>query len=97
MPLISPLFWHHHYGKVAAGWALAFLVGATNHKLNDKVVVAKIGAVLPGNFKIKKSKIRDVESYGMLCSEAELGFAKESEGIIILPTQIGRASCREGV
>ena len=64
---------------------LQIICGATNHKLNDKVVVAKIGAVLPGNFKIKKSKIRDVESYGMLCSEAELGLAKESEGIIILP------------
>jgi len=64
---------------------LQIICGATNHKLNDKVVVAKIGAVLPGNFKIKKSKIRDVESFGMLCSEAELGFAKESEGIIILP------------
>ena len=64
---------------------LQIICGAKNHKLNDKVVVAKIGAVLPGNFKIKKSKIRDIESYGMLCSEAELGFAKESEGIIILP------------
>ena len=64
---------------------LQIICGATNHKLNDKVVVAKIGAVLPGNFKIKKSKIRDVESFGMLCSEAELGLAKESEGIIILP------------
>ena len=64
---------------------LQIICGAKNHKLNDKVVVAKIGAVLPGNFKIKKSKIRDIESYGMLCSEAELGLAKESEGIIILP------------
>lgn len=64
---------------------LQIICGATNHKLNDKVVVAKIGAVLPGNFKIKKSKIRDVESFGMLCSEAELGLAKESEEIIILP------------
>ncbi len=63
---------------------LQIICGATNHKLNDKVVVAKIGAVLPGNFKIKKSKIRDVESFGMLCSEAELGLSKESEGIIIL-------------
>ena len=71
--------------NVGEGEALQIICGATNHKLNDKVVVAKIGAVLPGNFKIKKSKIRDVESYGMLCSEAELGFAKESEGIIILP------------
>ena len=47
---------------------LQIICGATNHKLNDKVVVAKIGAVLPGNFKIKKSKIRDVELFGMLCS-----------------------------
>jgi len=65
--------------NVGEGEPLQIICGAKNHKLNDKVVVAKIGAVLPGNFKIKKSKIRDVESYGML------GFAKESEGIIILP------------
>ena len=71
--------------NVGEGEPLQIICGAKNHKLNDKVVVAKIGAVLPGNFKIKKSKIRDIESYGMLCSEAELGFAKESEGIIILP------------
>ena len=71
--------------NVGEGEPLQIICGAKNHKLNDKVVVAKIGAVLPGNFKIKKSKIRDIESYGMLCSEAELGLAKESEGIIILP------------
>ena len=70
---------------IGEGEPLQIICGAKNHKLNDKVVVAKIGAVLPGNFKIKKSKIRDIESYGMLCSEAELGLAKESEGIIILP------------
>ena len=64
---------------------LQIICGATNHKLNDKVVVAKIGAVLPGDFKIKKSKIRDVESYGMLCSDEELGFAEKSDGILILP------------
>ena len=71
--------------NVGEGEPLQIICGATNHKLNDKVVVAKIGATLPGDFKIKKSKIRDVESYGMLCSEEELGFAKESDGIIILP------------
>ena len=64
---------------------LQIICGATNHKLNDKVVVAKIGAVLPGDFKIKKSKIRDVESFGMLCSDEELGFAEKSDGILILP------------
>lgn len=64
---------------------LQIICGATNHKLNDKVVVAKIGAVLPGDFKIKKNKIRDVESYGMLCSEFELGLGEDKSGIIILP------------
>ena len=71
--------------NVGEGEPLQIICGATNHKLNDKVVVAKIGATLPGDFEIKRSKIRDVESYGMLCSEEELGFAKESDGIIILP------------
>ncbi|WP_163468000.1 phenylalanine--tRNA ligase subunit beta [Fusobacterium sp. IOR10] len=64
---------------------LQIICGAPNHKLGDKVVVAKIGAILPGNFKIKKSKIRGIESQGMCCSSSELGLGKESSGIIILP------------
>lgn len=64
---------------------LQIVCGAPNHKLGDKVVVATIGAVLPGDFKIKKSKIRDVESFGMLCSEVELGLGEDADGIIILP------------
>jgi phenylalanyl-tRNA synthetase beta chain len=62
--------------------------GAQNHNTNDRVVVALPGAVLPGDFSIKHSKIRGVESGGMLCSEKELGLKKEgeSEGILILPT-----------
>lgn len=59
--------------------------GAKNHKKGDNVVVALPGAVLPGNFAIKLSKIRDVESQGMLCSDKELGLSEESEGIRILP------------
>ena len=59
--------------------------GAKNHKQGDKVVVATPGAVLPGNFAIKISKIRGIESQGMLCSESELGFKEKSEGILILP------------
>lgn len=59
--------------------------GAQNHKAGDKVVVALPGAVLPGNFAIKLSKIRDVESKGMLCSDKELGLAAVSDGIRILP------------
>lgn len=70
---------------------LQIVCGAPNHKLGDKVVVAKIGAVLPGNFPIKKSKIRGIESQGMLCSENELQTGEDKEGIIILPkdTKIG--------
>lgn len=72
---------------------LQIVCGAPNHKLGDKVAVAKIGAVLDGDFKIKKSKIRDVESYGMLCSEVELGIGSNKDGIIIFPEDapIGKA------
>ena len=59
--------------------------GATNHKAGDLVALAQVGSVLPGDFKIKKSKIRGVESQGMLCSEKELHLAEESAGIMILP------------
>ncbi len=58
--------------------------GAKNHKAGDKVVAALPGAVLPGDFKIKKSKIRGVESLGMLCSTSELGLPGDSDGITIL-------------
>jgi len=64
---------------------LQIVCGARNHKTGDLVALAQVGATLPGDFKIKKSKIRGVESMGMLCSEKELGLAEESEGIIILP------------
>lgn len=60
--------------------------GAQNHKQGDCVVVALPGAILPGDFAIKHSKIRGVESGGMLCSLKELGLATESEGIVILPS-----------
>ncbi len=73
--------------KVEAGEeeTLQIVCGATNHKNGDKVVVAKIGAVLPGDFKIKKAKVRGVESCGMLCSEVELGIGEDGDGIMILP------------
>jgi len=61
--------------------------GAKNHKQGDKVVVALPGAVLPGNFEIKVSKIRGSESHGMLCSLKELGLSEEGEGIVILPPE----------
>ncbi len=70
---------------VGDGELKQIVCGAKNHKQGDKVVVTLPGAVLPGDFAIKKSKIRDVESSGMLASESELGLKKESEGILILP------------
>ena len=75
--------------RVSDDEVLKIVCGAKNHKQGDKVCVAKIGAVLPGDFKIKKSKIRGVESFGMLCSKKELGLVEEvdkEDGILILPS-----------
>jgi len=58
--------------------------GATNHKTGDLIALAQPGSVLPGDFKIKKSKIRGQVSMGMLCSEKELGLSSEADGILIL-------------
>lgn len=63
---------------------LQIVCGAKNMKAGDKVALSMIGANLPNGVKIEKGKIRDVESFGMLCSEVELGLAEESEGIMIL-------------
>lgn len=62
--------------------------GATNHKTGDLIALAQPGSVLPGDFKIKKSKIRGQVSMGMLCSESELGLATDSAGIMILPQDL---------
>ncbi|MCP3890976.1 MAG: phenylalanine--tRNA ligase subunit beta [Desulfobulbaceae bacterium] len=59
--------------------------GAPNVRQGLAVVVALPGTVLPGNFKIKKSKIRGVASSGMICSERELGLSNEHDGIMELP------------
>lgn len=63
---------------------LDIVCGAQNFKAGDKVALARTGAVLPGGFKIKRSRIRGEESWGMLCSEKELGLADESAGIMVL-------------
>ncbi|WP_448555487.1 phenylalanine--tRNA ligase subunit beta [Thalassotalea montiporae] len=67
------------------GELLDIVCGAKNCRLGLKVAVAMVGAVLPGNFKIKKAKLRGQPSFGMLCSESELGMAESAEGIIELP------------
>ena len=58
--------------------------GAPNVREGLKAPIAKVGAVLPGNFKIKKAKLRGVESFGMCCAEEELGLAESSDGLMEL-------------
>ncbi|MEO0795984.1 MAG: phenylalanine--tRNA ligase subunit beta [Verrucomicrobiota bacterium] len=58
--------------------------GATNYTVGDRVPVALVGAKLPGDFKIKKSKLRGVESNGMMCSAKELGLGDDHSGLMIL-------------
>ncbi|MCL7419936.1 MAG: phenylalanine--tRNA ligase subunit beta [Methylobacter sp.] len=71
---------------VAVGEAepLQIVCGANNVRVGLKIPAALIGAVLPGDFKIKKSKLRGVESFGMLCSEKELGLAADASGLMEL-------------
>lgn len=64
---------------------LQVVCGAANVRAGLKVPFAKIGAELSPDFKIKKAKLRGVESNGMLCSASELGMAEESEGLLELP------------
>lgn len=64
---------------------LQIVCGATNHKKGDIVALATIGTKFSEEFVIKKSKIRGVESNGMLCSLKELGLSEESSGIHIFP------------
>ena len=64
---------------------LQIVCGAPNMRTGLKVAVATIGTVLPGNFKIEKAKKRGVISFGMCCSEAELGMGSDHSGIIELP------------
>jgi phenylalanyl-tRNA synthetase beta chain len=58
--------------------------GAKNYKVGDKVPLALPGAVLVNDLKIKPSKLRGVESQGMLCSPSELGLSQDSDGLLIL-------------
>jgi phenylalanyl-tRNA synthetase beta chain len=60
---------------------LQIICGASNIRTDLKVIVATVGAVLPNGLKIKKAKLRGIESFGMICSESELGMAEDSDGI----------------
>jgi phenylalanyl-tRNA synthetase beta chain len=58
--------------------------GATNYKVGDKVPFALPGVMLPNGLQIQKSKLRGVESEGMLCSAKELGLGEDASGLLIL-------------
>ncbi|MEJ2424136.1 MAG: phenylalanine--tRNA ligase subunit beta, partial [Candidatus Thiodiazotropha sp.] len=64
---------------------LQIVCGARNVAAGMRVPVATVGALLPENFKIKKAKLRGVQSLGMICSASELGLAESSDGILPLP------------
>ena len=78
---------HLHITKVDDGGPepVTVVCGAPNVAAGQKVLFARIGTVLPGDFKIKKSKIRGVESFGMICAEDELGIGGDHSGIKVLP------------
>ena len=78
---------HLHITKVDDGSPepVTVVCGAPNVAAGQKVLFARIGTVLPGDFKIKKSKIRGVESFGMICAQDELGIGTDHAGIMVLP------------
>lgn len=64
---------------------LQVVCGAANVAAGQKVPFAEVGAVLGADFKIRKAKLRGMESNGMICSAQELGLADKSDGILVLP------------
>ncbi len=74
------------YCKVDSGFGeLNIVCGAPNIKEGDIVPLALVGAVLPNGLKLKRSKIRGIASEGMMCSQKELNYGSDSDGIFILP------------
>ncbi|MCY7418098.1 MAG: phenylalanine--tRNA ligase subunit beta, partial [Chloroflexi bacterium] len=67
------------------GPSLSIVCGATNIAVGQRVPVAMVGAVLPGDRHIGLARLAGVESQGMLCSGDELGLSSDADGILILP------------
>ncbi len=67
-----------------SGTKRQIVCGATNYKVGDKVPLALPGTKLPNGTEIRKSKLRGVESEGMLCSPIELGLGEDASGLLIL-------------
>lgn len=71
--------------EAGQGEALQIVCGAPNVHQGMRAPVALVGGRLPGGLKIKKAKLRGVESFGMLCSARELGLSEEHAGLMALP------------
>lgn len=71
--------------NIGSGEPLQIVCGAPNVRVGMKAPVATIGAVLPGDFKIKKGKLRGVESQGMLCGASEIDLEDKVDGLLELP------------
>ncbi|RTL13032.1 MAG: phenylalanine--tRNA ligase subunit beta [Neisseriaceae bacterium] len=70
--------------NVAETEPLQIICGASNVAVGVKVPCAKVGAVLPGDFKITERKMRGIVSYGMLCSGTEIGYPSDVDGLLLL-------------
>lgn len=71
--------------NIGSGEPLQIVCGAPNVRAGMKAPVATIGAVLPGDFKIKKGKLRGIESQGMLCGASEIDLEDKTDGLLELP------------
>lgn len=71
---------------VASEELLSIVCGASNVREGLKIPVAVVGSVLPDNFKIKKAKLRGIESFGMLCGASEIGLVDNVKGLMELAT-----------
>jgi len=74
--------------SIGEGDPLQVVCGAPNVTAGGKYPLAPVGAKLPGDFRIRKSKLRGVESFGMLCSARELGLSEDSAGLMELPESV---------
>jgi len=74
---------------------LQIVCGASNVAAGQFVPVAKIGALLPGEFKIKKAKLRGVESFGMICAAREIGLPDFHDGILVMDDSLGELKIGE--
>ena len=69
-----------------SGETIQIVCGAPNARAGLVAPLARVGAMLPGDFKIKPAKLRGIESFGMLCSGRELGLSEDADGLLELPS-----------